>query len=58
MQKPISEFQKALEAVNGCKATLNCGCHMSQDDLFFARSLYIACRSFISSYDKHISRYE
>ena len=51
MQKPISEFQKALEAVNGCEASLRCGCSLDEDDVFYSECLFNACRDYLKAYN-------
>lgn len=41
-----SEFQVALEALNSCSATLNCGCQLSSDDSFWLEGLLRAADEF------------
>lgn len=43
------EFQKAIELLIACKATINCGCQYNEEK---ADWLYYQCKSYIEAYKK------
>lgn len=48
----MSEFKKALELLNSCIASIECGCNMTEDDRFWADSLKRRCQYFDSIWDE------
>lgn len=47
-----NEFKSALEMVNSCLATINCGCSITPDEGLYADSLYYRCREYMQAYDE------
>lgn len=44
------EFRKAVELVNSCTATLQCGCTMEDLSCFYSDSLYFSCKKYMVAY--------
>lgn len=46
-----NEWVKAVDLINGCIATLNCGCHVTVDEEVYAESLYYRAKQFLRVYE-------
>lgn len=44
------EFRKAIELINSCTATLNCGCTMDEESNFYSDSLFFSCKKYMAAY--------
>lgn len=44
------EFRKAVELINSCTATLQCGCNMDDVSYFYSDSLYFSCKKYMAAY--------
>ena len=51
-----NEWVKAVQVVNSCIATLNCGCHVSEDEELYVESLYYRCRQYERVYQDRLAR--
>lgn len=51
MAKTINEWQAALENLNGCIATIKCGCIITLDESISADSLYFRCKEYLKAYE-------
>lgn len=47
----MNEWKDAVENLNSCIATINCGCSISPDEGLLADSLYYRCREYMKAYD-------
>ena len=47
------EFQKAIELVIACKASVSCGCEIDEEK---ADCLYYQCKSYIEAYRKRMEQ--
>lgn len=44
------EFRQAVELINSCIATLQCGCEMTEESNFYSDSLYYRCKKYMAAY--------
>lgn len=44
------EFRKAVELINSCIGTLQCGCNMDDVSYFYCDSLYFSCKKYMAAY--------
>lgn len=44
------EFRKAVELINNCIGTLQCGCSMNEESNFYSDSLYFSCKKYMAAY--------
>ena len=50
MDEKNNEWLAALENLNGCIATIKCGCTITRDDGLIANSLYYRCKEYMKAY--------
>lgn len=48
----MEEFQQAVALVRACRATVECGCKMDDQEESEGDFLYVACKDYINSYVK------
>lgn len=51
-----NEWVKAVQLLNACIATLNCGCNVSEDEEVYVESLYYRCRQYERVYQDRLAR--
>lgn len=44
------EFRIAVDMINSCIATLECGCEMTEMSNFYSDTLYFRCKKFMAAY--------
>lgn len=47
-----NEWVQAVDRLNGCIATLNCGCQVTDDEQVYAYSLYYRAKQYIAVFEK------